>query len=104
MHTARQKGARGDSSEPPLWKKHTNLSKSALILVLGSLNYLLSVDLISQLPGYEVKGAKKNRHNSECADLRKGIFPTKSIGTWVSGSNFINLESSVVPEHLANYR
>lgn len=104
MHTARQKGARGDSSEPPLWKKHTNLSKSALILVLGSLNYLLSVDLISQLPGYEVKGAKKNRHNSECADPRKGIFPTKSISTWVSGSNFINLESSVVPEHLANYR
>lgn len=104
MHTAKQKEAGGDSSEPPLWKKHTNLSRSALILVLGSLNHLLSVDLISQLPGYEVKGAKKNRHNSECADPRKGIFPTKSIGTWVSGSNFINQESGVVSEHLANYR
>lgn len=66
--------------------KSTLIYKSAL-LVLGSLNYLLSVDLIS-VTGYEVKGAKKNRHNSECVDSRKGIFPTKSISTWVSGSNF----------------
>lgn len=65
----------GDSSAPPLRKKRTNLS----ILVLSSSSNLLTVDLVFQLPGYQVKEAKKNRRNSEHADLRKGVFPTKLV-------------------------
>lgn len=75
----RRREAEGDSSVPPLLKKNANLSKSACILVLGSSNNLLTMDSVSQLPGYQIKGTEKNRHDSECADPRKGTFPTKLV-------------------------
>lgn len=46
----------GDSPAPPLLRKHTNLS----IPVLGSSSNLLPIKLVFQLPGHQVKQAKKN--------------------------------------------
>lgn len=45
----------GGSSTPPFLEKHTDLS----ILVLSSSSNLLTMDLVFQLSGYQVKEAKK---------------------------------------------
>lgn len=76
---SRWREAAGDSSELPLLRKHTHPSRGAFIPVLGSFSNLLTMDLVSQLPGNQAQVSVKNRHNSEHVNPRKGVLPRKLV-------------------------
>ena len=67
----------GFSAAPPLLEKHANRS----ILVLGSSSNILTMDVVFQFPGYQVKEAKDYHLILSVLIERKAYFPLQLVNT-----------------------